>query len=299
MRVQQTVRDRDLSLQQSAIHEALAGNASLKREDKDNLELAASRRAQTIVQTKQLNSRATAGAPQAPAGDTLLGPLRNLITRYSTWDPAWIKPVWLYVKYYVVSRLPATYRSWKGYIKNDITYGMMQYRLPSRSKVLLIGDWGTHMPDNAALLRQAVQRFEPDAIIHLGDVYYSGTQEECIANVLNVMDQTYKAKSARRFSRSRETTITTPAAADSIIPSTTSIRVSPAANSKPVSFACGQTTTNGNSWEWIPVTMTATPPISSLIRKGRIFATTRWNGTRTSSSRRISPARRSCCRITS
>src|SRR5260370_5295863 len=54
----------------------------------------------------------------------------------------------------------------------------------------MIGDWGTHMPENAALLRQALKQFKPDVIIHLGDVYYSGTVEECTANVLDVLDAT-------------------------------------------------------------------------------------------------------------
>jgi 3',5'-cyclic AMP phosphodiesterase CpdA len=45
------------------------------------------------------------------------------------------------------------------------------------------------MPDNVALLRQALKKFTPDVIIHLGDVYYSGTVEECTANVLDVLDQ--------------------------------------------------------------------------------------------------------------
>jgi hypothetical protein len=198
MRVQQTVRDRDLSLQQSAIHQALAGNDSMKREEKENIELTASRRAQTIAQAKSEASAPSTvggGAPSPPAGgaaDAMLGPLRNWTRQYSTWDTRWIKPVWLYFKYYVISRLPPTYRNWRGYIRNDLDFGIIKHRLPSRCKVLLIGDWGTHMPDNAALLRQAVKQFEPQAIIHLGDVYYSGTVEECTANVLNVMDETYK-----------------------------------------------------------------------------------------------------------
>jgi 3',5'-cyclic AMP phosphodiesterase CpdA len=65
---------------------------------------------------------------------------------------------------------------------------VIDYRLPSTSKVLLIGDWGTHMSDNVALLRQALKKLRPDAVIHLGDVYYSGTQWECEQNVLNVLD---------------------------------------------------------------------------------------------------------------
>ena len=59
---------------------------------------------------------------------------------------------------------------------------------PSAVEILMIGDWGTHMPDNAALLRQALEKFDPDVIIHLGDVYYSGTSRECRENVVGVVD---------------------------------------------------------------------------------------------------------------
>ena len=53
----------------------------------------------------------------------------------------------------------------------------------------MLGDWGARMTDNVAMLRQALKRFKPDVIIHLGDVYYSGTEFECKRNVLDVMDQ--------------------------------------------------------------------------------------------------------------
>jgi Calcineurin-like phosphoesterase len=43
------------------------------------------------------------------------------------------------------------------------------------------------MTDNVAMLRQALKKFEPNAIIHLGDVYYSGTPQECTRNVVNVV----------------------------------------------------------------------------------------------------------------
>jgi hypothetical protein len=44
------------------------------------------------------------------------------------------------------------------------------------------------MTDNVAMLRQALKAFTPDAIIHLGDVYYSGTRRECTENVVGVLD---------------------------------------------------------------------------------------------------------------
>jgi hypothetical protein len=179
-----------LSLQQSAIHEALGSNNRLGQEQKANIELEASRRAQ------ELQEKLDTAAP-VPSGDgsSDLGPLRNWIRLYTWADPNWIKPAWLYFKYYVISRLPPTYRNWRGLITNDLNFGVIKYRLPPQCTVLIVGDWGTHMPDNAALLRQAVKKFRPQAIIHLGDVYYSGTVEECNDNVLNVIDRIYSDNS--------------------------------------------------------------------------------------------------------
>ena len=56
---------------------------------------------------------------KAPDGGTALtlDPLHSLTRNYSFyWDTSWIKPVWLYYKYYVISRLPPTYRNWRGYL---------------------------------------------------------------------------------------------------------------------------------------------------------------------------------------
>ena len=75
---------------------------------------------------------------------------------------------------------------------------MLDYRLPDNAKVVMIGDWGSHMTDNVAMLRQALKRFKPDAIIHLGDVYYSGTAFECKRNVLDVMDKLVKELGIQR-----------------------------------------------------------------------------------------------------
>ena len=191
MRVQQPVRDRDISLQQSAVHQALASNSSLAKEDKEKLEYNASLHAQSLQQANSISTTTAAQKPPDSSTPPTLGPLRSLTRKYSFWDTSWIKPVLLYYKYYVISRLPPTYRNWRGYLSNDLGFGVIKYRLPSQCRVLMIGDWGTHMPDNVALLRQAVTKFRPNAIIHLGDVYYSGTVEECAENVLDVMDEIF------------------------------------------------------------------------------------------------------------
>jgi len=202
MRVQQPVRDRDTSIQQSAIHQALASNDALPQEKKEQIEYNVSLHAQSLQQATSAATnaqRVPAGSedarvsPAAPADSTAHGPLINLLRNYSAWDVGWIRAVWLYFKYYVIAHLPPTYRNWNGYVSKDLGYGVIKYRLPSQCRVLMIGDWGTHMPDNVALLRQAVTKFKPHAIIHLGDVYYSGTLDECKENVLDVMDQIFSS----------------------------------------------------------------------------------------------------------
>jgi hypothetical protein len=50
-------------------------------------------------------------------------------------------------------------------------------RLPDVATVVIVADWGTGQ-DAAKLLLQKVAGHQPDVVIHLGDVYYSGTEFE-------------------------------------------------------------------------------------------------------------------------
>jgi predicted phosphodiesterase len=218
MRVQLPVRDRNMSLWQSAVRRALT-KYSLSDHDKKRIEYGVSLHAHAMERGSALPS--VADAPDGPAdtgptspahiahaskaafdalqahhgddGDAHSAMFRGLsdfVSKYSTWDVAgWIQAGWYYVKYYVLAHMPPSYRNWQTQIPPDINFGMIPYRLPANGRVLVIGDWGTHMPDNRALLRQALKTFSPDVIIHLGDVYYSGTVEECTENVLDVMNR--------------------------------------------------------------------------------------------------------------
>jgi hypothetical protein len=116
--------------------------------------------------------------------------LENFVARhYASLDLlGWMQCVYRYLDYYASANRKPPYIDWAEQSPADINYGMIDYRLPCNSKVLLLGDWGTRMTDNVAMLRQALMKFNPDAIVHLGDVYYSGTQFECEQNVLQVMD---------------------------------------------------------------------------------------------------------------
>jgi hypothetical protein len=119
-----------------------------------------------------------------------LNNLRQFIFRaYSTLDIiGWMQCAWRWVEYYIAAHRMPPYRDWNQQSPPDINFGVIDYALPSTAKVLMLGDWGTRMADNVAMLRQGLKMFAPDAIIHLGDVYYSGTKHECEQNVLQVMD---------------------------------------------------------------------------------------------------------------
>ncbi len=49
--------------------------------------------------------------------------------------------------------------------------------LPEDATIAVVGDWGTGQEDALSLLR-TVRSHKPDLVIHLGDIYYSGTQFE-------------------------------------------------------------------------------------------------------------------------
>jgi hypothetical protein len=65
--------------------------------------------------------------------------------------------------------------------------------------VALIADWGTGMPDAEALLEQ-IASFSPEAVIHLGDIYYSGTPHEVRAHFLDLFDRVFKTRRPRVLS---------------------------------------------------------------------------------------------------
>jgi hypothetical protein len=83
------------------------------------------------------------------------------------------------------------YRDWKTDGNNDLNFGVIDFLLPDTAKVAIIGDWGTGMDDSAQLLLRIMEDHSPDAIIHLGDIYYSGTTEECALNFSDVFDNVF------------------------------------------------------------------------------------------------------------
>jgi hypothetical protein len=57
--------------------------------------------------------------------------------------------------------------------------------LGTKTKLAIIGDWGTG--DEVAInVLQQVATLKPDVLMHVGDVYYAGTQNEAHTNFLDI-----------------------------------------------------------------------------------------------------------------
>jgi hypothetical protein len=57
--------------------------------------------------------------------------------------------------------------------------------LPERCRVVLVSDWGTGNHHSAAVA-QRIRATDPDHVVHLGDIYYSGTPREVQRNFFDV-----------------------------------------------------------------------------------------------------------------
>jgi hypothetical protein len=126
-------------------------------------------------------------AMQIHRGDRDDGAVADSIRRFSDRDSQFIiECAKQFIEWYVASK--PTYQDWTPR-PEGLQFGVVRYRLPADARIALIGDWGTGMPDAAAMLAALLRETTPTAIIHLGDVYYSGTLQEAKYNFLDVIDR--------------------------------------------------------------------------------------------------------------
>jgi 3',5'-cyclic AMP phosphodiesterase CpdA len=117
------------------------------------------------------------------AGDTAKADALAVIYRqYSDKDPGFATCETTYLAYKLLYTGDSLYNDWTIRGKNDLNFGVISWQLPSDAKVAIIGDWGTGLDDAIQMIGNIVARFNPTAIIHLGDIYYSGTPDECAQN---------------------------------------------------------------------------------------------------------------------
>ncbi|MGF6757778.1 metallophosphoesterase family protein [Paraburkholderia sp. GAS42] len=115
-------------------------------------------------------------------GDTTTAQSIEDVMRYNVCDPAWAGAVANYVQYFG----PDGGRATIPYIR-PATVGPVTVPLMAGAKVALIADWGTGTDIAVNLLKQVALQ-DPDVVIHLGDIYYSGTAEECDVNFKRIVD---------------------------------------------------------------------------------------------------------------
>ncbi|HVP53731.1 MAG TPA: metallophosphoesterase [Candidatus Eisenbacteria bacterium] len=209
-----TVRSRRLSLWQSAVHEATGRIPKLDPASKKLMRQAASRHAELASKGMHIpRSAHTPGAPltlddhvvlssayldladgQRTGNQAQVEAALVIIRGYSEYDPNWVTCVTVYTQYYITMGKQAVYVDWSQQSPpvSISTFGVLEYQLPNNAQVLMLGDWGTGMTDAVGMLTAALEQLQPNAIIHLGDVYYSGTGTECTDNVVTVLQQAFQ-----------------------------------------------------------------------------------------------------------
>ena len=205
-------RHPDLSLFQSAVDEVLAlkasaarpagaaGQAAIARPDPGHSVVQQATAEATVVDNARKAGVAPPGPPPAPtqAATSDLGDqirycaslARNyavakvegriddanryqalLSARMGDCDPGWAEASLKYEEF-LLSKGTIPYRVYKS--MGDF---VIDGKLPDNARVAFVGDWGTGL-DTAKNVLAQIARKKPDVVIHMGDVYYSGTDFE-------------------------------------------------------------------------------------------------------------------------
>lgn len=103
----------------------------------------------------------------------------------ATCDPRWLRTLDEYLSFFG----PAGTRRKIPYVRAS-SVGSHILPLTANARIGLIGDWGTGAEPARRLLGQ-LKTQNVDTVIHLGDVYYSGTPEECRTNFTAIFDEVF------------------------------------------------------------------------------------------------------------
>jgi hypothetical protein len=103
----------------------------------------------------------------------------------STCDPLWVECLAQYDAW----RAAGSAQPYTNY--QNLSDFVLENCFPDNATVAIIGDWGTGMNDALILLDQIAANFNPDVLLHLGDIYYSGLPSECSAHFTQLIDQVW------------------------------------------------------------------------------------------------------------
>ncbi|MEM9557958.1 MAG: metallophosphoesterase [Acidobacteriota bacterium] len=104
--------------------------------------------------------------------------------KFSGCDPEWAEALLEYFEYFGLRggrrEIP--------YIRHQSMDDFVLDSLPENAVVAVVGDWGTGTDEAIAVL-DALARHQPDVVIHLGDIYYAGTERETQAFFLDLLNK--------------------------------------------------------------------------------------------------------------
>jgi hypothetical protein len=112
--------------------------------------------------------------------DRLANELRN-----STCDPRWVNTLSNYLGYFGPNGTPAKIP----YVRAG-AIGNKTIEIASNARIAVFADWGTGT-DAARQLIVHIKELRPDILVHLGDIYYSGTARECQSNFVNLIESVF------------------------------------------------------------------------------------------------------------
>jgi hypothetical protein len=110
-------------------------------------------------------------------------------------DPKYALAVAKYAQYFKLRRQPIPYIAPTGE-----SFSVEQ--MPEDATIALVGDWGTGQPAAKTVLSNIARR-KPTFIIHLGDIYYSGTTYEATNYFLKLFQDTFQTQSFDKHSKPR------------------------------------------------------------------------------------------------
>lgn len=97
---------------------------------------------------------------------------KDELAKFGDCDPRYAEAAAKYTEYFVAQQKQIPYVHYTN-LSNFVIDG----KLPAKATVAIVGDWGTGQDAAKLVLRQIANK-KPDVVIHLGDIYYAGTQFE-------------------------------------------------------------------------------------------------------------------------
>jgi predicted phosphodiesterase len=120
---------------------------------------------------------------------------RAQLGQFTSCDPRYAQAVEQYVAFQLrKGKIP--YKVWQ-----NLSDFIIDWKVPPQARIAIVGDWGTGQTAATDLI-QAIARKSPDVVIHLGDIYYAGTEFEMQNYFLDIWKSAFDLTKIRTFTLS-------------------------------------------------------------------------------------------------